>query len=186
METKYTKEDLKVINEQLGRKPRNLEGVAKRCEYGYPQILVTYPIFEKEEEVGIFPTTYWLSCPELVERISKLETEGLIKEIQEEIIHLDKLEELLSAHEDYAQQRVNLLEEEDLQRLKNNYPGRWQVVSRSGVGGIIKKQGIKCLHTHYADYLLNKKNPVGKVVGELLSERFNDSHLKGCNIHCEE
>lgn len=186
MKTEYNKDDLKVITKQLGRKPRNLVGVAKRCQYGYPQILINYPIYNEQEEIKIFPTTYWLSCPELVKRISQLEAKGLIQEIQKEIVHDSaKFEELLSAYEKYAQNRVDLLQEKDLQKLKYNYPGRWRVISESGVGGIMEKEGIKCLHTQYADFLVNQENPVGKIVDNLLNEDFSVPYIKSCNIYCE-
>ncbi|SDC66887.1 MULTISPECIES: DUF501 domain-containing protein [unclassified Candidatus Frackibacter] len=187
MEQEYTEEDLEVIKKQLGREPRNLVGVGKRCEHGYPQILITYPVFNKEDELGIFPTTYWLSCPELITRISELESEGLVKEIQNEIINDPvERERLLLSYDDYAQNRVELLSSEDLKNLKENYPGRWKVVSESGVGGIMNLEGVKCLHTQYADYLLNKKNPVGKRVEELLKEGFSNSCEEECNADCKE
>ncbi|SKA11020.1 DUF501 domain-containing protein [Selenihalanaerobacter shriftii] len=185
MVKEYTEEDLEVIIRQLGREPRGLVKIAKRCKHGYPQILVTYPIYDKEDDIGIFPTTYWLSCPELIDRISELESEGLIKEIQEKIISdKNKFAELLSVYKDYAQKRIDLLTEDDLQNIKDNFPGRWKVISESGVGGIMEKEGIKCLHTQYADYLINQKNPVGRVINQLLTERFTNSCTEECNCYC--
>jgi hypothetical protein len=182
MKKEYTEKDLEVIKKQIGREPRNLIGVARRCENGYPQVLITYPLLDKGEKLGVFPTTYWLSCPYLVEKISKLEAEGLVKEIQEEVVGNEKkFEELLSTHEDYAEDRIELLTSGDLKRLKNDYPGLWRVISQSGVGGIMEKEGIKCLHTQYADFLVNQKNPVGEIVDELLAKRFDGVYLDNCN-----
>ncbi|ADL11657.1 DUF501 domain-containing protein [Acetohalobium arabaticum] len=187
MERKPTAKDYKVITQQLEREPRNLVGIAKWCQEGYPQVLVTYPVLEEKDELKLFPTTYWLSCPKLVEEIFSLESEGLIQQVQEEIMaDSNKEQELTAAHRNYAQKRVGLLKDSDLTKLKEEYPGRWKVVSQSGVGGIMEKEGIKCLHTHYADYLVNRHNPVGKIVDELLEDRFLDSSLDGCSICSKE
>ncbi|MBM7623873.1 DUF501 domain-containing protein [Sporohalobacter salinus] len=186
MRQNYTEEDIEVITRQLDREPRNLVGIAKRCKDGYPQVLVTYPIFEENEELKLFPTTYWLSCPKLIEWIFTLESEGLVQQVQEEIMaDCKKQQELITAHEDYAQRRVELLSNSDLTKLKEEYPGRWRVISQSGIGGIMEKEGIKCLHTHYADFLINQKNPVGKIVDNLLQARFSEVNLDNCSI-CDE
>lgn len=187
MKIEPTEEDYKVVTQQLEREPRNLVGIAKRCQEGYPQVLITYPVLEENDELKLFPTTYWLSCPRLVEEIFALESEGLIQQVQTEIMtNSNKQSELTVTHKNYAQKRVGLLNDSDLTKLKEEYPGRWQVVSQSGVGGIMEKEGIKCLHTHYADYLVNQHNPVGKIVDELLKNRQSDSDLDGCSICSKE
>lgn len=186
MKKEYTEAEIKIITQQLGRKPRNLRGIANRCKVGYPQVLVTYPIFEQNNELKLFPTIYWLSCPKLVEQIFLLESKGLVQQIQEEVLaDSDKRQELIAAHKDYAQKRIELLSESDLDNLKE-YPGRWRVISQSGVGGIMAKEGIKCLHTHYADFLVRQENPVGERVASLLETRFSDFNLDNCSICSEE
>ncbi|MGM0471487.1 MAG: DUF501 domain-containing protein [Bacillota bacterium] len=176
-------EELELITQQLGRKPRNVAGIAKYCAEGYPQVVVTYPIFEQQGELKLFPTTYWLSCPKLVAEISVLEAEGLIQELQQEIMSDSVLEAALStAHQQYAKRRVNLLNEKDKSRLKNQCPKRWQIIAESGVGGIVAKEGIKCLHTHYADYLVNPQNPVGQRVDKLLTADLAAEYQHKCQI----
>lgn len=186
MESEFTEEDFKVITQQLDREPRNLIGIAKRCQEKHPQVLVTYPLFENNDELKLFPTIYWLSCPKLVEQIFFLESKGLVQQIQEEVLaDSDKRQKLIAAHKDYAQKRIELLSESDLANLKE-YPGRWRVISQSGVGGIMAKEGIKCLHTHYADFLVRQDNPVGERVANLLETRFSDFNLDNCSICSEE
>ena len=55
-------------------------------------------------------------------------------------------------------------------RLKEEYPQRYQVLATSGVGGIRSPQGVKCLHTHAADYLARGENAIGAETLELLQK----------------
>ena len=178
-------EDLEVLEKQLGRKPRNLVRVEKRCSAGYPQVITTAPLLESDKEPGIFPTTYWLTCPELNYRISQLEDKGWIKKLEQKIAEDEKLAgEVSEAHQRYIQARVELISAEDLQQLEEKFPGQYRVLTESGVGGILNSTGIKCLHTHYAHYLADK-NPVGELVNELLVEKFSDLEPADCRYQCE-
>ncbi|WP_027339861.1 DUF501 domain-containing protein [Halonatronum saccharophilum] len=182
----YNEEDLKVLEAQLGRRPRNLVKVAKRCKGGRPQVIVSSPILEKKDSVGVFPTTLWLSCKELNYRIGKLEGKGLVQEIQEKIKEDKDLNHRLEeAHRDYAKYRLELVEDERLKQLKEKNPGQHRVLSQSGVGGIMEFDGIKCLHTHYAHYLVNPNNPVGKIVDKLLKEEYGEINPKDCCLSLE-
>ena len=90
-----TEEDYKIIANQLGREPRGVLGVALRCEYGYPQVIVNRPIIGQMEEVTVFPTSLWLTCPYLCKLISKLESIGLIGTLQMRIANDQELAELV-------------------------------------------------------------------------------------------
>lgn len=158
---KVSDKNYKIIKKQLGRKPDNLLRVAKKCPFSYPAVLLVKPY----ENSIVFPTTYWLSCPYLVKEVSKIEDTGLIETLT---LKLKKDEEfrllLKKAHNYYAQKRLKYLEKDP----KDLPDGIENVLVNSGVGGIIDKEGIKCLHTHLADYLINKFNPVGRIVFDKL------------------
>jgi len=66
--------DLLILEHQIGRKPRDVIGVYKRCEKKRPQAILTKPFFEGKVP---FPSIAWLTCPFLVEKVSQLEAEGL-------------------------------------------------------------------------------------------------------------
>ena len=67
-------------------------------------------------------------------------------------------------HSKYAAIRKKLLSSEQLQKAENISEDLYKTLIESGVGGIRDKEGIKCLHTHLADYLINQINPVGEIV----------------------
>ncbi len=46
--------------------------------------------------------------------------------------------------------------------------------------------GIKCLHTHYAHYLVYEDNPVGEIVDELLKDEFGPLDPNDCCLSLEE
>ena len=181
------KEDIKVLTYQLSRRPRNLIEIKKRCFNQYPQVVVTHPILEKEDQLNIFPTTFWLTCPEVKYMIDKLENQGLIDQLQQKMTNQQEFaDEIEKAHQEYASYRLNLIDDNKLKKIKNNYTGQYKVLKKSGVGGILEFSGIKCLHTHYADYLARGKNPIGELVSEYLDKEFAQQEiLKNCE-RCKE
>ncbi len=180
-------QDIKVLAYQLGRSPRNLIEVKKRCFNNYPQVIVTHPILEKETELSIFPTTFWLTCPQLKYMIDKLENQGLIDKFQQKMVNDKKFaEQIKKSHQEYANYRLKLIDNNKLEEIKEKYDGQYQVLKKSGVGGILEFSGIKCLHTHYADYLAREENPIGKLVLDYLEKDFKHREaLKKCN-QCKE
>ncbi|GAB6099791.1 DUF501 domain-containing protein [Halanaerocella petrolearia] len=182
-----TQEDMQVLKEQLGREPRNVVKVSKRCSANHPQVIVTAPILEQENDIGIFPTTFWLTCPELNYRISKLEDEGWIQKIQDQLNDKEELaQELEEAHQSYAEYRLNLMPEQKQVDIADKYPNRYRVLKESGVGGILEFAGIKCLHTHYAHYLATENNPIGRLTNNLLKDNFEPLDTEDCLIKCEK
>ncbi|MFP4660659.1 MAG: DUF501 domain-containing protein [Halanaerobiales bacterium] len=162
-----SREELMTINYQLGRTPENLSGVALYCPFNKPAVLLTLPY---SEENGIYPTIYWLSCPYLVREVATIEDQGLVKELSTRLSDDEEFrKDLMAAHRKYAEKRVELISEEMKERIKKSSKDIYKVLVESGVGGIRDKVGVKCLHTHLADFLLTNKNPVGKLVWGLVS-----------------
>lgn len=160
-----------MIKEQLGREPRGVLGVSSFCKNGHVQVIINRPLSASGTEIEIFPTLYWLTCPNLRKEIALLEGEGLIAQF-EELIQEDPdfAAALKKNHEDYAKRRLALIPSEVRDRLKEEYPERYQVLSETGVGGIRSLSGVKCLHTHVADYLVHGENVIGAKVVEQLKD----------------
>ncbi|MBM7557176.1 DUF501 domain-containing protein [Halanaerobacter jeridensis] len=178
------KEEKEILKKQLDREPRNIVDIPVRCAAGFPQVIVTAPILEDSD--GIFPTTFWLTCPELNYRIAQLEDQGYVTRIKEKIDADAQLqEELIKAHEDYANYRVGLLTDEELNELQGENQGQYRVIKESGVGGIMDFEGIKCLHTHYAHYLVNQNNPVGRLTEQLLKNEYVELNPEQCKEKCQ-
>lgn len=154
-----------MIKEQIGREPRGVLGVNTFCEHGYPQVITNRPVSTSAAEVEIFPTLCWLTCPYLRREIALLEATGLIAQFEEEILDDSAFAALVKKnHEDYAQRRLALVPPKVQKRLQEEYPERYAVLAETGVGGIRGLEGVKCLHTHAADYLAFGENIIGAEV----------------------
>lgn len=194
-----TEDDVQCVREQLQRNVKDILGVAVRCRYGRPQVVVNRPLLWDgkavdalpdealhPKRVGVFPTLFWLTCPYLNRAIGRLESRGWVDRVKREIAaDAAARAELAAAHRETAALRMQLVSEATLQRLKEALPGHYRVLATSGVGGIqpscettspddagiaaYDTLGVKCLHAHFADYLARGRNPVGRRVWGLLT-----------------
>lgn len=99
-------EDLRAVQEQLGRVPRGVAAVAHRCPCGRPDVLRTEP---RLPDGTPFPTTFYLTCPRLTGAISTLESSGLMREMTERVAGDPELASAYAAaHEDYLRRRLEL------------------------------------------------------------------------------
>lgn len=155
-------DEKKIIELQLDRKIKNFLKTAFYCPFDYPAVITVDPFFDKIAA----PTIYWLSCPYLSYQVDRLESEtDLITELGKRLKSDLKFKNAMEkAHKKYAVQRQNLLSAEQLAKAKSISIDLYSTLVESGVGGIKDKKGIKCLHTHFADYLVGNNNPVGKIV----------------------
>ena len=157
-------------------------GVATTCEYGYPQVIVNRPVSATPSSIEIFPTLYWLTCPYLRKEMALLEGEGLIAHFEKRIQEEPEFAALVEKnHESYAQHRLALIPTVVQENLKEEYPDRYRVLAETGVGGIRSLEGVKCFHTHVADYLAHGENPIGAAVMEIF-----DRPLACPTKQCEE
>ncbi len=179
-----TPEDFQVITDQLEREPRGVLGIARRCIHAYPQVIVNRPVLTKMEAVMIFPTTMWLTCPYLKKKVSKIESDGVISLFQTRIDEDEEFAALVKRdHEAHAKYRVSLMPKDVLQSLANNYPNEHKVVVETGVGGVRSSDGVKCLHAHFADYLVLGSNVIGAEVNEMIGEKL---HCDSCDCSLEK
>ncbi|MGH2539947.1 MAG: DUF501 domain-containing protein, partial [Actinomycetota bacterium] len=139
--------DLASVREQLGREPTTAFTVVARCTGGHPLVIRNAALDAAGEP---FPTTYWLTCPEAVRAVSRIESAGWIGRLNERIRRDRGLREAVdAAHAAYAADRAADLRE---------------ALGWGGVAGT--RTGIKCLHAHYAYRLAGGDDPVGAWVAE--------------------
>ncbi len=154
--------DQKIVELQLSRKVNNFSETAEYCPFGFPAVVTVNPFVKNIAA----PTIYWLSCPYLSYEVDRLEADSnLIAEFGERYQNEQQFRKSMEeAHQKYAASRRKLLSSEQLQQAKDISEDLHRTLIESGVGGIRDKEGIKCLHTHLADFLVSRFNPVGKIV----------------------
>jgi uncharacterized protein len=133
-------EDQDVVARQLGRRPRAFRRVAVRCPYGRPAVTEQSAYDESGEP---FPTSYWLTCPQLVAALARIEAAGGV-------------ERWTRAAEEDPELAASLRWVHEEQRRIRPELGL-------GVGGARPdSRGLKCLHAHAAFALAHP----GYVLGE--------------------
>ena len=131
-----TDADLAVIENQLGRTPRDVHAIAYRCPCGKPAVVETPPRLSNGEP---FPTLYYATCPRLTAAISTLETTGMMGAMQARLETDAVLAgEYAAAHDDYIAARSAL--QIDVPEVEN--------VSAGGM-----PNRVKCLHSLIAHSL---------------------------------
>ena len=131
-----TDADLAVVENQLGRTPRDVHAIAYRCPCGKPAVVETPPRLSNGEP---FPTFYYATCPRLTAAISTLETTGMMGEMQARLETDAVLAgEYAAAHDDYIAARSAL--QIDVPEVEN--------VSAGGM-----PNRVKCLHSLIAHSL---------------------------------
>ena len=147
-------DDEAVVARQLGRPPRAFRRVVVRCPYGRPAVTEQWP---RDADGAPFPTTYYLTCPQLVAKISRLEAEGGV-------------ERWTQAVRESADLRTSLdLANAEQQALRPDIPG--------GIGGSTRSGSLKCLHAHAAFALARPGYEVGERILDEVGELWPDS---GC------
>ncbi|MFT8396545.1 MAG: DUF501 domain-containing protein [Propionibacterium sp.] len=144
--------DEAVIEEQIGRTPRSLAGVAWRCPCGRPGVIATKP---RLPDGSPFPTFYYLSCPSAVAECSRLEASGLMAGMTAELAHDAGLARgQQRAHEAYLADREQY--------------GVVPELAGVTAGGMPAR--VKCLHAMLAHALAAGPgvNPIGDKVAHLV------------------
>ena len=98
--------DLKAIEVQLGRTPRDVHAIAYRCPCGNPAVVETPP---RLTDGTPFPTFYYATCPNLTSAISTLENSELMAEMNERLATDSELASAYhTAHVAYIEARSSL------------------------------------------------------------------------------
>jgi hypothetical protein len=136
-------QDVASVTAQLGRTPRGLRSVAHRCPCGLPDVVETAP---RLEDGSPFPTMYYLTCPRAASAIGTLESDGVMREMNERLAADAELAaRYRAAHEDYIKRR-------DAIEVLEGFPS---------AGGMPDR--VKCLHVLVAHSLAAGPgvNPLG-------------------------
>ena len=132
----------------LGRAPRGPYEVVLTDPAGWPVVIRNAPVLDDGTPM---PTMYWLVGKQECRAVDYLEASGGVAAAEKAV----DAEELASAHRRYAEQRDAAV------------PSEWPGPRPSGgVGGA--RRGVKCLHAHYAWWLVGGDDPVGRWVAERL------------------
>jgi uncharacterized protein len=139
-------DDRAVVARQIGREPRAFRRVIVRCPFGRPAVTEQAPF---DSAGAPFPTTYWLTCPHAVAKVSRLEAAGGV----ERWSHAAENDPQLAASLTRANEAQRALRPElDL-----------------GIGGARADAGsLKCLHAHVAFALAQPGYELGeRILSEL-------------------
>ena len=145
-------DDRAIVARQLGREPRALRRVVARCSYGLPAVTEQDPY----DSVGQpFPTTYYLTCPQLVAALARIEAAGGVERWGQAVAEEAELAHSLErATEEQRQVRRELAGE----RRGKDEGGSLGL----GIAGSHTPSRLKCLHAHAAFALARP----GYVLGE--------------------
>lgn len=137
--------DAQVVGRQIGRRPRAFKRVVVRCPFGRPAVTEQAPF---DDDGRPFPTQFYVTCPQLVASISRLEAAGGV-------------ERWTRAAESDATLAQSLAEAQDEQR-------RLRPQIDAGIGGSTRTGSLKCLHAHAAFALARPGYELGeRILAEL-------------------
>jgi hypothetical protein len=165
--------DERVVEWQIGRPPRGLERVEARCAYGYPVVISVAPLVPEP-----FPTRFWLTCPALVEAISRIEASGAADRLEEEMAGDPELAaRVREDHARHAAERFAAMTPEA--RAEAERRGALGYLRDAGIGGLRDLRNLKCLHAHYAHHRAR-----GGAVGAILDARFSPAECTPDRVRC--
>ena len=159
--------DRALVGRQLGRRPRAFRRVAVRCPCSAPAVTEQAPY---DEDGKPFPTMYYLTCPQLVAAVARLEAAGGV-------------ERWSAALEEDAELAADLerATQEQRQLRRGLADGRARADGgaslESGIGGSRNPRRLKCLHAHVAYGLAN---PGYLVAERILAELQPVWPARGC------
>lgn len=160
-----SKEDIAIACKQLGRFPRGMVAVAARCHVcSTPIVVVTRPLLHRGvRHPTPFPTTFYVTSPQAVKAISRLEATGIMASFSKRLEQAGQdqdapgsdrklLAKMVRAHLLYCALRA------DLAKLLGDDISHIRTV---GVGGMPTR--VKCLHAMVGQALAMGKgvNPLG-------------------------
>jgi len=145
-------DDVARVTALLGRPPQGPFEVVVRDDSGEPVVIRNGPFLDDGTPM---PTRYWLVGRREVLAVSRLEAAGGVQRAEAEI----DADAIADAHRRYAAERDELV---------GDAPGPRP---SGGVGGT--RQGVKCLHAHYAWFLAGGDDPVGRWVDRQLRVRLD-------------
>lgn len=132
----------------LGRVPQGAYEVVLQDEDGLPIVIRNAPLLDDGTPM---PTRYWLVSRRARLAVDRMEAAGGVRAAEAAVDPVA----LEQAHRRYAAERDAAI------------PGDWTGPRPSG-GVAGTRRGVKCLHAHYAYWLVGGDDPVGRWVAERL------------------
>ena len=142
-------DDHHLVTDLLGRVPQSEFEVVVRDEHGQPVVLRNAPFLRDGTPM---PTRYWLAGRDATLLVSRLEADGGVRRAEAEV----PAEDVAAAHLRYAAERDAAIPD-----------GHTGPRPSGGVAGT--RQGVKCLHAHYAYHLAGGDDAVGRWVADQLA-----------------
>ncbi|BFM49756.1 DUF501 domain-containing protein [Marinomonas sp. THO17] len=162
MTATLSQDDLEIITAQLGRTPSGINAIAHYSPKGTPQVLEMETwVFDQP-----FPTLYWLSSKAIDKALAKIESQGVVKILEQRIKEDPELRRAHHAsHQDYVNKRWQVMSEEHKSIIEEK--GFKSLFEKLGIGGIANWDQVRCLHMHYAHHLVGDN-----VIGRILDEEY--------------
>jgi len=140
--------DRAAVRQLLGREPLGPFDVVVRDREGGPVVIRNAPLLD---DATPMPTRFWLVGRAEVRAVARLESGGGVRAAE----HAVDPAAVADAHRRYAAERDSAL------------PPSADPRPTGGVGGT--REGVKCLHAHYAWHLAGGDDPVGRWVATQLA-----------------
>jgi uncharacterized protein len=157
--------DLACVAVQLGRDPHPFRRVVARCPWGAPAVVEDLPY---DAAGRPFPTLFWATCPALVAAVSALESAGGVRRFEALLADDDRLRGSLSAATRYERRRRR-----DLAARCEAPPRDGGASLATGIGGVARRQALKCLHCHAAHALARPQYLFGALILEAAAPLYS-------------
>lgn len=160
--TPFTAADAEAFAREMGRPARGVLAVAHRCAHGVPAVLQTAP---RLPDGTPFPTLFYLCCSTLTAAVSRMESDGVMREMTDRLADDAELAAgYRHAHDAYL-------------RLRNQIEDLGIAVSAGGM-----PTRVKCLHVLLAHTLAVGRgvNPLGDEVLDALGDYVRDDAVCVC------
>lgn len=162
--------DIRVLSAQLGRNVRDVVEIPARCVCGNPLVAATAPRLANGSP---FPTVFYLAHPVITAAASRLEAEGVMYEMTDEVTdNAEKAEAYRAAHENYLAERDRI----------RCVAGLDEVPEIEGVSAGGMPTRVKCLHAVLGHTLAVGRgiNPYGDQTLDLIAEWWTPD-----TCHCD-
>jgi hypothetical protein len=156
------KEDAETLGSQMRGRAfdiRIVRGIAKRCPWGKPQVIVCGPLRDGRP----FPTTFWLTCPFLDRLCGRLESEGAVGALEVFLSGPEEVKDWEQYNELAVRYRLGLLSVAEREKMTREEPAMMENLETAGLGGIRvgSRPSVKCLHLQVAAWLGLGFHPAG-------------------------
>ncbi|MCZ2722151.1 DUF501 domain-containing protein [Marinomonas sp. 15G1-11] len=162
MNSVLSQDQLDIIRSQLGRDPNGISAIAHSSPNNIPQVLQMESwVFNQP-----FPTLYWLSSKAIDKALARIESLGVVKELEQRIKDNPELRDAHhQSHRDYIQRRWDAMTPEHKKIIEDR--GFSSLFEKLGIGGIANWDQVRCLHMQYAHHLAGDN-----VIGRILDEEY--------------